>query len=360
MTSKERVRTALAHKTPDRTPTSYYAREEASEAVRNLLGLASAADVEDSLEVDLRRVGPRFKAAVSDKKYADPTIAVRDDGIHLDIWGVGFSPNSTGRGFYMDHSFSPLEQASTIADLDRHAWPKADDWDYSGLTAACGAFPDRYLWAHSRGIFEISWLLRGFNGFLMDLAADPDMANALMDRVQAFLFAKARRTLEAGQGLIDMIEYNDDIGSQQGLLISPDMWRRFIKPRFADFIRMVKKDYGVAVKYHSCGSVRPILGDLIEIGLDVLNPVQTLAKGMEPEGLKRDFGALTFNGGVDTQKLLPEGTADDVRREVRRLIQVLGKNGGLILGPSHKFQADVPAQNIAAIYEEVLGKNLTR
>jgi uroporphyrinogen decarboxylase len=126
----------------------------------------------------------------------------------------------------------------------------------------------------------------------------------------------------------------------------------------AEFIRLCRP-YGVAVRYHSCGGIRPIIADLIEIGVDVLNPVQTAARGMEPEGLKRDFGdRLSFNGGIDTQGLLPHATAGQVRAETRRLIDTLGRGGGLILAPSHVYQADVPVENVVAVYETALGRAL--
>ncbi len=200
--------------------------------------------------------------------------------------------------------------------------------------------------------------MRGFDEFLLDLAIAPERAAAVMDRVQAYLMERTRRILEAGRGLIDMIEYNDDVGGQNGLLISPAAWRQHLKPRMAEFIRLCKP-YGVAVRYHSCGGIRPIIPDLIEIGVDVLNPVQTTARGMDAEGLKRDFGdRLSFNGGIDTQGLLPHATADEVRRETRRLIDTLGRDGGLILAPSHVYQADVPVENVVAVYEVALGRRL--
>ena len=134
--------------------------------------------------------------------------------------------------------------------------------------------------------------MRGFDGFLLDLAAEPERAAAVMDRIQAYLFERTRAILEAGRGAIDMVEYNDDVGGQNGLIISPAMWREHLKPRMAAFVDLCRP-YGAKVRYHSCGGIRAIIGDLIEIGIDVLNPVQTLAEGMEPGALKRDFGELS-------------------------------------------------------------------
>jgi uroporphyrinogen decarboxylase len=352
------VRAAIAHRQPDRVPVDFSARTEVVEKLRRWLQLGPDEGLEERLGVDLRGVGALFLGKTDPLCYADPTVEVTADGIYRDIWGVGFRPNRTACGFYMDLARCPLRDISGIEEIEAHPWPSADLWDYSTIAEQARAHEPYWVGAHSRGIFEISWFVRGFEEFMMDLACNPALANAVMDRVQAYLMERARRVLEAGRGFIDMMEYNDDVGGQDGLLIAPDAWRRSLKPRMAAFIRMCK-GYGVAVRYHSCGGVRAILPDLIEIGVDILNPVQTLAAGMDPEGLKRDFGdRLTFNGGIDTQALLPYASADEVRRATQRLIEVVGRNGGLILAPSHVFQDDVPIENVVAVYETALGRRL--
>lgn len=358
MTSRERVAKALAHEPADRVPIDYAARDEVSTALCAYLGMAPGESLGDRLGVDLRGVGPAFKGVTAPLCYADPTVEVTDKGVYRDLWGVGFTPNQTDVGFYMDLVYSPLKGLDDVRALDDYPWPTAGLWDYSAIGAQARAQAGYWVGAHSRGIFEISWFLRGFDEFLMDLAVAPDRAAAVMDRVQDYLIARTQRLLEAGEGRIDMVEYNDDVGAQGGLLISPAMWREHLKPRMADFVRLCKR-CGAAVRYHSCGGIRPIIPDLIEIGVDVLNPIQSLAQGMEPEALKRDFGAcLTLNGGIDTQQFLPHATASEVRAGVRRLLDVLGRDGGYILAPSHVFQRDVPLRNIVAVYETALGRDL--
>ena len=358
MTSRDRVRLAVSHQQPDRVPIELSARQEVLQKLAAYLNLNEAETPNDRIGVDLHRIGPCFSLPAHPQQYADPTISITQDNLYLDIWGVGFKPNQTDLGFYMDHAYSPLRPLTAVGQLDEHPWPSPDWWDYTPIPHQLNASKDFWTRGHSRGIFEISWFLRGFDSFLTDLACDPDFAVALMDRIQAYLFERARRILEAGQGRLDMMEYNDDVGSQDGLLISPAMWREHLKPRMAEFCKMCRQ-YNAKVKYHSCGGIRDIIPDLIEIGVDVLNPVQALAAGMEPEGLKRDFGhAITFNGGIDTQDLLPHGTPQQVRDATKRLIEVVGKDGGLILAPSHVFQDDVPVENIIAVYETALGHEL--
>jgi uroporphyrinogen decarboxylase len=356
--SKERVRCAINHCQPDRVPIDFHARGEITSALMAHLGVAGEERLREVLGVDVRSVGPTFMPrTASALRYADPTTRVAD-GIYYDIWGVGFRPNQTSVGFYMDLASSPLRGDISLAELDDYPWPTADLWDYRHIAQSARSYGQYWVWSHSRGVFEISWFLRGFDRFMLDLVDRPGFAGALMDHVQFYLMNRTHSILDSCDGQIDMIEYNDDVGGQNGLLISPSMWRAFLKPRMAAIIQMCKS-YGVRVRYHSCGGIRPIIPDLIEVGVDVLNPVQTHAAGMEPMALKRDFGAhLTFDGGVDTQRLLPMSSAAQVSGAVRCLIDTLGRDGGYILAPSHALQADVPLGNVVAMYETALRQAL--
>ena len=155
-----------------------------------------------------------------------------------------------------------------------------------------------------------------------------------------------------------MAEYNDDVGIQSGLMMSPEMWRKYLKPRVAEMFDLIRS-FGKRVRYHSCGGVRDIIPDLIDIGLETLNPFQPLATGMEPVALKRDFGKdLTFHGGIDMQELLPNASVQQVRDETQRLLDILNEDGGWIACSSHNLQPDTPPENIVAMYEVLLGREL--
>jgi len=248
----------------------------------------------------------------------------------------------------------PLAQLQSIGELDGWPWPGPELWDFSGIASDLQTHRDRATWGRSRGVFEICCLLRGMDQFMIDLALDPGFAAALLDRVADGLLELARQTLAAGGGAYAFYEYNDDIGSQRTLMMSPRMWREFIKPRMASFCTLIHA-FGAKVRYHSCGSIRPVIPDLIEIGVDILNPIQPLARDMEPVSLKAEFGDhLCFDGGIDTQHLLPAGTPGEVRAEVRRMIDNVGRNGGYILAGSHTLQADVPVANLVALVEEAV------
>jgi uroporphyrinogen decarboxylase len=353
MTSKERVLATIERQPVDRLALDFHARDEVYTALQQRLGVKTNEGVEQALGSDLRRVRPSHPGEVSKLRYSDPTVRITSDGFHRDIWGSGFTVGGSGTGAYMDLADYPLKKAETLEELKQHPLPKAADQDYSTVYVQARKHADKWVWFNARGVFEVSWFMRGFEEFLMDLASEPEKAWYLMDAVLAFQKERARRMLEAGRGLIDMVEYNDDMGTQQNLFLSADMWREHIKPRMAEFIRMCKQEYGVRIRYHSCGAIRPIINDLIEIGVDLLNPIQTLAAGMEPEGLQRDFGGrIVFNGGIDTQEVLPRCTPAEVAAETRRIIGILGKGGGLVLAPSHRFQSDVPVENIVAMYDE--------
>ena len=358
MTSKERVLLAVSHRQPDRAPVDYAAHPALHRALLEHLGLPPDADMAQVLELDLRGVGPCIKSEATPVRYADPTAEVRPDGVLLDLWGVGFKRTTTPTGEYIDLAYAPLAGIESDDAILAHPMMSPDDWDYANVGPDAQAQSSFAVWAHCRGTFEISWFIRGLDGFLTDLAIAPGRACALMDRVQEPLLERLRRILDAGGGAIDMVEYNDDVGGQKGLVMSPDMWRKHLKPRIGRVFDLIR-GYGKVVRYHSCGGVRGILPDLIDLGLQVLNPVQPLATGMEPVALKRDFGRhITLHGGIDMQHLLPRESASRVRDEVRRLADKLGRDGGWIACSSHSLQPDTPPANVVTMYEVLLGRAL--
>ncbi|MBC7334346.1 MAG: hypothetical protein H5T85_07850 [Actinobacteria bacterium] len=202
-------------------------------------------------------------------------------------------------------------------------------------------------------VFEGSWHLRGFSNFMVDLIENQDLANAIMDMVMEYHLEAGKKYVEYG---VDMIYMGDDFGGQSGPLISLDMYRRFFKPRHAKIIEELKKiNPDIIIAFHSCGSARFIIEDLIEIGVNILNPLQPRAKYMDPYELKSTFGdRLCFWGGIDEQQILPFGSPEDVRREVREKISIFGKGGGYILAPAHALQSDTPLDNVLAMLDEAI------
>jgi len=252
---------------------------------------------------------------------------------------------------------SPLRTA-TIDDLDRYPWPElAHPSRFVGLRERAQAIRDAgYAVVALSGVspFEQAYLSRGVEQWLLDLAADPDFALALMRKITDLMKASVVRLLEEAGDLIDVLITGDDLGSQHTTLISPRMYRRLIKPFHAEIYSEIKRRTGAKVFYHSDGNIYSLLGDLIEIGIDLLNPVQVNAGDMgDTARLKREFGdQLSFCGAIDTGWVLPHGTPDDVRAEVRRRIKDLGPGGGYILASVHCIQPDVPLENVIAMLDE--------
>ncbi len=213
------------------------------------------------------------------------------------------------------------------------------------------------------GLFEMAQRLRGMEEFLMDLAASPAEAAHLLDRVLEVKLAYWRAALAALGDVVDVVAEGDDYGTQQSLLVSPATFRTLFKPRLAELVREMKRGAPEAfVFFHSCGSVRKILPDFIEIGVEALNPVQTTAAGMEPRELKREFGRdiAFWGGGVDTQSVLPHGTPAEVAEDVRRNLDALAEGGGYVFGTVHNIQADVPAENVVAMVEALRAHGAAR
>ncbi len=231
--------------------------------------------------------------------------------------------------------------------------PSPDWFDFSDFAARLEPWRDFAVMASGPSVFQHPTFLRGIENLMLDMAVNPEMAHYLMDRFTNFYLAYFDRMFAAAGGRIDILRQADDLGTQRGLFLSPAMFRTFIKPRIAAIADLAHA-YDIKFMFHTCGAVRPLIGDLIDAGVDILDPLQA-AKGMEPRTLKDDFGhRLCFHGGICTQHLLPKGTLGQVKSEVRRIAGILGRGGGYILSPCHVLQLDVPTSNILAVSEEIL------
>jgi uroporphyrinogen decarboxylase len=194
--------------------------------------------------------------------------------------------------------------------------------------------------------------LFGIENTLIYFASDPRLIEVAIRKTEEFTLGFLQNLCQSCRGRAEIAYYGDDFSTQNGMMISPEHWRRFLKPSYARIFALLKR-YGLKVWFHSCGQFRPVLGDLIDIGMDVWETVQVHLPGNEPEVLKREYGRhITFYGAISTQTTLPLGTEEDVRREVRERIRVLGRNGGYIVGPDHGIMPDVPVKNVLAMFDE--------
>lgn len=290
---------------------------------------------------------------------AEPVYPARR--IRRNIWGTW-----EGLETYSELLERPLRYAESVSDVDSHAWPDPDWFDYQRV----GWFwhtPDTAEpiadWSRRHGdyarllgvwnpVFSRVMDLFGMEAGLVNLAARPDLIDAAVGHIGDYLVEHNRRMAEAGQGLFDIHAHGDDFAGQGGMLCSPDMWRKYFLPVWKKLFEISHK-YGMKSQLHSCGSVRPVIPDLIDAGLDILEVVQVTAADMDLVDLKREYGRdLTFYGSFDTIDILPNGTTTDVRREARRLIDVFAKDGGFILASAHFMFNEVPPENVVALYDE--------
>jgi uroporphyrinogen decarboxylase len=328
---KERVRRSLRREPVDRIPTQVNYTARMGRILAEHFGVPPR-ELPDRLGNHLLRVDHTHAPRLSE-----------DGSVAFDWWGAGWDTRTEGYW----HSFAPLKHS---LDLDAYAWPDPDETGLLDSAAdTIGKCGDRYFIAPNLGmcLFERAWSLRGFDALLMDMIDRPEWVCELLDRISSIQVALARRFVAAG---VDAGYFGDDYGAQRSMLFSPRLWRKFMKPRLAAMFA-VFLDAGLPVILHSDGDIRAILPDLVEIGLTTLNPVQP--EVLDHAWLHREYGSkLSFFGGISTQSVLPAGDSGAVRSATLACARDLAPEGtGLLLGPSHRMQSDIPPGSVDAMLE---------
>ncbi len=343
MTSRERVLQAIAHKPTDRAPADYGAHPSVTDGLMRKLGVADYEELLKALGVDMRRV--HFD-------YGQPDTGPDADGYWRNLWGAKYRKNDPGDG--RPTTLAPFTEETSLAEVHSHHWPDPGVLDYTQVRGQCEKVHDTYAtfgapW--SPFFHEVGWLI-GQENFMVWMHTKPEVAHAIIQHVVDYEVEATRRFLEAADGLLDIAYFGNDFGTQRGLVVSPGMWNEFFRKPLKRYFQ-VSHEHGCKVMKHSCGGVRDIIPALIEDGVDILDPIQVAAQGMDLAGLVRDFGGdLCFHGGVDTQRTLPFGTTEDVRAEVRSYLEITKGRGGYILCGSQEFIEDIPLENILAMYDE--------
>ena len=348
ITPRERVKLALQHRETDRVPVDLMATPEAWANLKAHLGLPHEESVLRYLGVDLRH--PRLR-------YVGPPLPRYADGSYTDAWGITWSPVPHPGGIYYEVTHRPLAHIQGAAELKDYPWPDPDWWDVDSLIGPIQAWDQEAEYAiclddfgDPGGFYEIANYMRGMEQFLLDMALEPDIPFEIMRRVADVFVVLVERVLATLGERVDLIWTSDDIAHQHGLMMSLPMWRELIFPHHARFNRRVH-ELGGRIMYHSCGSISKAIPGLIEMGIDVLDVLQFSADEMVPEHLKEAYGDhLCFHGGADVQQLLPHASEQAVSITIRRIIEVMSRDGGFILSPSHAIQVDTPPANILAIY----------
>jgi len=378
-TPRDRVHKALNHETPDHPPLDLGSTPNTSItkiAYDNLKShldislktepvfLSKSMQVVAVDEVVLERLQIDTRPVFVDPPDTNESGAISEDS-YVDEWGIRFrAAKMDGRIFYYDPVEYPLSGATTVRDVEKHRWPDPyDPGRTRGLREKARNLrqsTDYALVGHmgDTSIFQNCHDLRGMEQFFLDLLMNKRIARALLEKVFEIQSIKMEKYLDEVGPYLDVVGVGDDLAGQSGPLISLDLYREMIKPYHRAYFELIKRKTPAKLHLHSCGSVAYFLDDLIEIGVDIINPVQVSARDMDPEKLKERFGRrICFWGGIDTQHLLPRGTREDVTREVRRVVSLLGRDGGYVLGAVHNIQADVPPGNVVAMYDAATQPN---
>lgn len=373
MNSRERVIQALNHQEPDHVPfdlggtVATGIHKAAYSRLRQFLGLREIdirtediiqqlatvdEDVMQLLQADCRNVAPRSSAIYN--------LELRDEGeysAYTDEWGIGWRMPKAG-GFYYDMYAHPLSGSDSLEAALHFDWPDPiDPHRFDGLH-------ERARRAHAEGkvvilgglcagVTEMHSWLRGYVNYYTDFYEHQELSEYLMDRVVELKMAYWEAALRAAGEYVDVVTEADDVAGQDRLLISPELYRSQIKPRHQKLFSYIKSLAPVKIFFHSCGAVRPLIWDLIEAGVDILNPVQKSARGMDFTELKKEYGEdlVFWGGGVDTQRIYGSSTPEQVREDVRRNIEALAPGGGFVFGTIHNTQPNVPPENIMAMWD---------
>ncbi|NLF18531.1 MAG: hypothetical protein GX595_14950 [Lentisphaerae bacterium] len=392
MTSRERVLAALRHREPDRVPRDLGGTESSGMTATALLRLQNhlglppdlrifepyqyvatiGADLRQAFRIDTLNLTPaprRWTTRLNPLGFevSLPELWVEEDGpdgstVIRRSDGTVAARRPQG-GWYFDPVNPPLREVTDPAQLRHHDaairsfdYPSFADETLSDLAARARAMHDTggcvvfNLCCH---LLAAGQLLCGFEEFMMHLLTDEVLVRSLLDRLVEGYLERIARLAPLLRGCVDVVLLNDDLGTQNGPMLAPATYRKLIKPYQKTLFANVRASFGTPILFHSCGAVRDVIPDLIEVGVDALNPVQLSAVGMEPKALKRDFGKdITFwGGGVDTQAVLNASRPQGVKDAVRRSIQDLAPGGGFVFCQVHNIQPDVPPENVVAMFE---------
>jgi uroporphyrinogen decarboxylase len=364
MSSRERVARAFEHKEPDRVPIDLGSRGsglglQVYEEFKQAMGVSSRTEVLDHRlglavidEKILRHfnVDTRYVYMRASKNW-DPQTNTAEDTF-IDEWGAKLKRPQGG--FYYDHVESPIKEPSLDA-IKLHKWP--DPSDKSRVQGAAEEARKYYeqgyaVGTYMKGIWETSWIVRGIENCMTDMYVNKEFYHYLLDRIADVIEEELSLFLDEIGPYLSFACVTEDLGTQLNLMISPQSYKEFIRPRTMRLFEVVRKKSKAKIAQHSCGAIFPLIPELIAAGVEMLNPVQVSARGMDTRLLKQEYGKdIIFWGGIDSQKILINGTADMVEEEVKRVLHDLAPGGGYLIAPTHDIQNFTPTRNIIALYD---------
>lgn len=368
LNSRERFTLALNHQEPDRVPidlgsiASTIRTVEAYDRLKSHLGLALEKKIRHFADEHIIPDEEIIQAFHVDTMYIRLNVPKSWQRTKLDAytvvdeWSVPWSKHpGSYYTFPVDH---PMKTAE-LEEIEKFPWPDPDESSrYEGLREKAKYLFEKTDYAlvadglTGVGIFDMTWHLRGMENIFLDMLIHPEFTQALCERLTEYYVKVYRNYMRAVGDFVQMVIYYEDLSGQDGPLISPQLYRQYIKPGHRKIFKTIKEHTDAKICVHTCGSVYAFLDDYVELGVEVLNPVQISAHDMDPERLKAKYGAvLSFHGGIDTQRFLPRATPAQVREEVRRMIRILGPGGGYLFTSCHSIQPDVSPENIVALFD---------
>jgi uroporphyrinogen decarboxylase len=346
MEHKQRVLNALSYTSFDRFPTKHYGTPEINKALMDYFDISTHKELLEKVGDDFRFITPR---------YIGPERRKYEDGSWEGLWGERYKFISFGKGTYPEAVYLPFKDLSSTAELKKYQFPSPDWFDYSLIREECEKNKEYALCIGGAGVPDfINGIARcrGVEQVLIDIAMKDPVYIALMEQRFEFYYEMIRRTLSVAEGMIDIVCFGEDLGTQNGLMISPAVYDELFAPKMKALFDLAHQ-YGARSMMHSCGSCRDLIPRLIELGLDILEVVQVDACKMDIQELHRDFyGKIAFCGSISVQNTLPYGSVEDVRREVE-LRKQLFRNGGMIIAATHDIQVGTPIENIVAMYDAI-------
>ena len=358
MRPRERVLAALNHREPDRVPMNYHADGNMSKTLKKHFGLEGDQSRKswitgnedprllEALDCDLRVLVP---------DYIGPPVQVFEDGSFITPFGERLLIRENERGAaYFHYLTQPLASATTLEEINAHPWPRVEHYDFACIRDQLEQWEDYAIVAGDMGVLDCvnrCLTLFGYERVMIGMAErDPVLLRAFQ-RIHDFYYEYMKRMFEVGGRRIDIAYYGEDLGTQIGPRFSVAMYRQLIQPLWTRHLEMAKQHDCITMQ-HSCGSVRAFYPELIRMGIQVHDAVQVYTAGMDPVGLKRDFGdRLSFHGAISIQHVLENGSKADVEAEVRRIIDALAPGGGYILAPTHWIQSGTPIENVLTMYD---------
>lgn len=355
LSSRECVRKTINFQEPDRVPASMNATQWVVERLKSALQVSTDRELLQALHIDIFDMrGIDQRGGVMPGYTGPDNLGIPEDwsGDMLKLWGIEQIVIETEAGKMWSQEEYPLAHAQNLDELRNYRWPDPEWFDYSAIRSQLEEWTDFCILCSGCSIFQHPTFLRGLDTLLMDMTMAPEMAELVFDQFTDFYYEYFRRIFEQAGDLIDIFALADDVGMQNTLLISPKMFDQFVAPRLKRMIDLAHQ-YEMKLLFHSDGNIRKLIPRLIDLGVDILDPIQPEAKDMNPLDIKKEFGdRLCLRGGISVQQVLSHGTVAEVEAETQRIIQHLAPGGGYILSPGHPvLQDDVPTENIIAMYE---------